>query len=251
MPHKKRRSISQQNQLATVRQNRYNKENIPPARQDIVKVPTRKLSAPSSAPHYMTYEKHFRNERRQTQRLTAKNAVLAVEIRQLRSELTRVRAAATRAANSAFRASEDANLRISNLISHAHHHQKQNDTLRKTMRALKARCARAPKILKRAIQKASARPHIIKLTRHGVFTPEARALARIVVQSGCSQAKVGRVIQSIGKLLGITIKTPMSRRTVGRTILEGGVAAKIQLGYEMSRTQSKSLSVLKKSVRSP
>jgi hypothetical protein len=113
------------------------------------------------------------------------------------------------------------------------------------LRALKAQCARAPQILKRAVHKASRRPNVIKLTKHGVFTPEARALARIIVRSGCSQAKVGGVIQSIGKLLGITIKTPMSRRTVGRAILEGGVAAKIQLGYEMSRTKSKYLFSMK------
>ncbi|KAF8221424.1 hypothetical protein L208DRAFT_1371956 [Tricholoma matsutake] len=110
------------------------------------------------------------------------------------------------------------------------------------LRALKAQCTRAPRILKRAVHKASRRPNVIKLTKHGVFTPEARALARIIVRSGCSQAKVGGVIQSIGKLLGITIKTPMSHQTVGRAILEGGVAAKIQLGYEMSRTKSLTIS---------
>ncbi|KAF8238173.1 hypothetical protein L208DRAFT_1355507 [Tricholoma matsutake] len=110
------------------------------------------------------------------------------------------------------------------------------------LHALKAQCTHAPQILKCAVHKASHRPNVIKLTKHGVFTPEARALAWIIVHSGCSQAKVGGVIQSIGKLLGITIKTPMSRRTVGRAILEGGVAAKIQLGYEMSRTKSLTIS---------
>jgi hypothetical protein len=171
--------------------------------------------------------------------------VLATGIRELRSELAKVRNLATQTKNSASRASEDAAFHISNLSSQVHHRQEQNDALRKTLRALKARCARAPRILKRVVHKASLCPNVIKLTKHGVFTPEARALARIMVRSGCSQAKVGGVIQSMGKLLGITIKTPMSRQTVGRAILEGGVAAKIQLGYEMSRTKSETLLIMK------
>jgi hypothetical protein len=78
----------------------------------------------------------------------------------------------------------------------------------------------------------------VKLTRRGVFTPEACALAHITVKSGCSQAKVGGLIQSIGKLLSITIKNPMSHWTVSRAILKGGIAAKMQLGYEMMHTPS-------------
>jgi hypothetical protein len=113
--------------------------------------------------------------------------------------------------------------------------------MQKILHALKAQCMHTPQILKCAVHKASHCPNVIKLTKHSMFTPEAWVLAWIIVWSGCSQAKVGVVIQSIEKLLDITIKTPMSHQTVGRAILEGGVAAKIQLGYEMSRTKSRLL----------
>jgi hypothetical protein len=96
-----------------------------------------------------------------------------MKIHELRSELTKVQNRAAQAANSASQASEDANFHISNLSSQVHHHQERNDALRKTLRALKAQCVRTPQILKCAVHKASRRPNVIKLTKHGVFTPEA------------------------------------------------------------------------------
>ena len=38
--------------------------------------------------------------------------------------------------------------------------------------------------------------------------------------------------------MGVEVKEKMSRRTAGRTVLEQGVAADIQLGYDMVMTDS-------------
>ncbi|RDB27700.1 hypothetical protein Hypma_003276 [Hypsizygus marmoreus] len=104
------------------------------------------------------------------------------------------------------------------------------------------RCSRTSYVRRKVLQKANCGPVIFRLTRKGVYTPEARALARILVKSGCAEAHVGMCIQRAGKLFGITIKKNMDRRTVHRAIIEGGIAAKIQLGYEMSQAKSLTIS---------
>ena len=60
-----------------------------------------------------------------------------------------------------------------------------------------------------------------------------------MVSTGTAEAKVGETLQEIGKSLGVDIPEKMSKRTIQRSILEVGVAADIQLGYEMAKTDSK------------
>ncbi|KAI5825463.1 hypothetical protein K523DRAFT_420000 [Schizophyllum commune Tattone D] len=75
----------------------------------------------------------------------------------------------------------------------------------------------------------------------GVFTPATRAIARKLVISGCAEHAVGGVIQELGRLVGIRRLSEiphMSARTVARIIAEGGIAARIQLGYEMMMNTS-------------
>ncbi|KAF9552336.1 hypothetical protein CPC08DRAFT_698685 [Agrocybe pediades] len=74
------------------------------------------------------------------------------------------------------------------------------------------------------------------LTHRGAYTQQARALARFMVSTGTAEAKVGHALQEIGNSLGIKIKQKMSKRTVKRAILEAGVAADVQLAYEMVQT---------------
>ncbi|THU77493.1 hypothetical protein K435DRAFT_738419, partial [Dendrothele bispora CBS 962.96] len=69
-----------------------------------------------------------------------------------------------------------------------------------------------------------------------------RAMARTLVKYGCARGKIGGIIRNVAALFGIEVKNEMSRRTVGRTVLEGWVAAQIQLGHELERTPSVTLS---------
>lgn len=121
------------------------------------------------------------------------------------------------------------------------------DLVRKTNRALKEQSRRAPERLKRAINKARSCPKLLQLTRRGTYTPAARALMQAVVSGGCPRNKVGPLIQKVSAFLGIKVKHAVDRRTVGRAILEGGIAAKMQLGYEMAAAESTSrrISVIK------
>ncbi len=72
------------------------------------------------------------------------------------------------------------------------------------------------------------------MIQKGVYTPQARALARDLVKAGISQKRVGEVIYLIAKYAGLSVKGVMSCRTVGRAITEGGAAAKLQLAYELN-----------------
>jgi len=93
---------------------------------------------------------------------------------------------------------------------------------------------------KRANDKAKMCPTLFKMTYKGVYTAQARSLAQMMVMTGTAEAKVGGALQEIGRILGIKIKRKMSKHTVQRTVLESGVAADIQLAYEMAKVESKS-----------
>ncbi|KAJ7573713.1 hypothetical protein C8J56DRAFT_804160, partial [Mycena floridula] len=70
----------------------------------------------------------------------------------------------------------------------------------------------------------------------GIYTEKFRALARLLVQNGCLANKVGLMIKAVSKSLGLRISLTMSSRTVHRAILEGGIAGKLQLAFEISHT---------------
>ncbi|KAK6964721.1 hypothetical protein R3P38DRAFT_2392896, partial [Favolaschia claudopus] len=65
------------------------------------------------------------------------------------------------------------------------------------------------------------------------YKVELRAIARVLVTSGCKEGKVGDLIQDIARVFGVDLDRAMSRRTVRRAVLEGLVASQVQLGVEM------------------
>ncbi|KAJ7588294.1 hypothetical protein C8J56DRAFT_785716, partial [Mycena floridula] len=69
----------------------------------------------------------------------------------------------------------------------------------------------------------------------GVFTSKAQALVHMPIKHGCLQAKVGVTIRDLGKLFGADFGPAMSHSTVQHIIMEGMVAAKVQLGFEIAR----------------
>ncbi|KAJ6451181.1 hypothetical protein C8R45DRAFT_1113723 [Mycena sanguinolenta] len=83
----------------------------------------------------------------------------------------------------------------------------------------------------------------------GTYTADARAMARALVRAGCSQEKVGEMIQYVGRMAGRSVHQRMSRRTVQRALIEGGVAARIQLAHEMSQADGVALSTDATTVR--
>jgi TolA-binding protein len=100
-------------------------------------------------------------------------------------------------------------------------------------------------VIKKAMQErarwSAARGYIFKLTHRGIYTKEARRLrvARYLSSVGTAEAKVGEAISAVGKVMGVEVDRVMDKRTVKRAVLESGVAAEIQLGYEMAKSDSK------------
>ena len=76
-----------------------------------------------------------------------------------------------------------------------------------------------------------------RLRQKGTYTPAFQALVRMLVKSGCSCNKVARATYAIARLFGVTIKYAISRRTVSRCVIEGGIGSEIQIGYEMANSK--------------
>lgn len=76
-------------------------------------------------------------------------------------------------------------------------------------------------------------PATFQMMRKGQYTPEARHLAWLLVSSGAAECRVGEAMQDIGSVLGVEIKQRVSARSVQRFVLEKGVAADIQIIYEI------------------
>ncbi|KAF7972903.1 hypothetical protein HWV62_16626 [Athelia sp. TMB] len=87
-------------------------------------------------------------------------------------------------------------------------------------------------------QEAALKSSTFNLCQNGVVRQEVRQMARALVKAGCGQNHVYAVIRQISAGIGITVTGKVSRRTVGRSILEGGVAAEVQLAHEIKHTES-------------
>ncbi|KAJ7451260.1 hypothetical protein B0H11DRAFT_1742871 [Mycena galericulata] len=71
-------------------------------------------------------------------------------------------------------------------------------------------------------------------TRNGLYTAEARKLARDLTFAGCAAGKIAFAIRCCAETFGIRILGPfMSRRTVGRALDEGGTYGQLQIAREI------------------
>jgi len=93
---------------------------------------------------------------------------------------------------------------------------------------------------KRMAEMRKACPATFWMMRKGRYTPEARRLARLLVSSGAAERKVGEAMQEIGSVLGVEIKEWVSTRSIQHFVLEKGVAADLQVIYEIIKSASKS-----------
>ncbi|KAF7336494.1 hypothetical protein MSAN_02304100 [Mycena sanguinolenta] len=88
------------------------------------------------------------------------------------------------------------------------------NTLRGQIKALMQRVRRSIRSLARRVDRARKQLSIRRVTNKGIYTVEARKLARIMVDSGCARGKVGPLMEQIGGVFGLHINRAMSRRTV-------------------------------------
>ncbi|KAJ7719825.1 hypothetical protein B0H16DRAFT_1794260 [Mycena metata] len=115
-------------------------------------------------------------------------------------------------------------------------------TLRKQVKVMKQRVRHTIRGLSRTVARAKEKWSVCRVTEKGIYTAHAQRLARIMADGGCARAKIGPMMERIAEVFGVHINRAMSRRTVGRAIEEGGVAARMQLIYELSKNKGVTIS---------
>jgi len=123
---------------------------------------------------------------------------------------------------------------LGNVLLHAKKELRQSQ---RDLHKLKSQKAEI-QILNQAYKKKCKDAKTYKAKCKGIYTPEIHSLALFLVEAGCSRDYVGEVIERVFNTAGISVKGTMSGRTVTRCIIEGGIAAQIQLGYEMALAPS-------------
>ncbi|KAJ7361700.1 hypothetical protein DFH08DRAFT_800934 [Mycena albidolilacea] len=101
----------------------------------------------------------------------------------------------------------------------------------------------------RIVEKKLKKKNKWSLIEKGKYTALAKLIARMLHKSGCTQGKVGSVISYITKHAGLEVEGDMSRCTVQCALIEGGVAARVQLWYEIANTDGVTLSSDATSIR--
>lgn len=241
MPGAKARTIRKLKKPSAARKASY--ANL---RKDIENIPPASSTPPQkAAPRKpQDYKHEYNNSQRKVRHLQTQRSKLKENIERHRianQEAQNVAARATRAAILANEQAAKLRVELNRQLLESQQVIRESkidtDILRKANRALKKRVDRAAGVLSRSIARAKQKPTIWHLTQKGMFSVQARKLVRAMADSGCARGKVGPLIVRIGDIFGIKIKKGMSRRTVSRVILEGGVAAKVQLSYEMSKNE--------------
>ena len=192
------------------------------------------------------------NERKRSRRLEKSKATQSVDLKRLKEENHRLQKEFEASQKAVKVLEEDAKIvidifqrRIVHLTKERREFQKQKVQLKRKSEQI----SRLKKSIRIRAQQGRQRPHKrvkFKLTMHGVYTRQARAMARYLASVGTAEKKIGETIKTIGEMIGVEVDRVMDSRTVGRAILESGVAAELQLAYEMAKSDSKHHSVPRK-----
>ncbi|KAJ7604097.1 hypothetical protein DFH06DRAFT_1349727 [Mycena polygramma] len=233
-PSRKPKKRSQAKKASEKANLTWNKENITaPAASSSSSTPRRVKPA-------RNYKVDYANSRRQVLHLQAAKQKLKTEVNNLteaqkglRDEREAADVRATFLAGQLASQQEDAAEGAARSEATHQSLRAAQDILRGKNRAMAKRLDRAAGVMARTVARIEKKPGVSKVTRSGIYTSQTRRLARTMVQSGCARGKVGPLMSEIASVFGVKISRKMSRRTVSRAILEGGVAASMQMTYEI------------------
>jgi hypothetical protein len=197
----------------------------------------------------MDYERRFRNSQWQLGRARASNSRVLEQLSAAQSEsavkLEQAAVTNNQLATIIESAEELAHLQATelsdtrDLLSQAETHTKG---LNKKINKLRMRSDRAAdskaKAVEKAVSQVSTATHTYNLKQKGAVTDEARSMVRDLVQLGVPVENVNNVVHVVSEPLGVTVCGDISKRTVSRAVLEGGIAAKIQIAHEAHNAKS-------------
>lgn len=225
---------------ACIRKGSANKENIPS-----ISTPPSGTSLPKkSLPGKKDYKLEYQNTQHKLRHAKTciskfQNAVTQYKAREAERQCS---------AALAMRQVAELNSTIKHLLSEgqmkASETKLASDLLRKKIKALQQQVKRRAGMISRSIARAK-KSQVGRVTERGIYTVHARKMARIMADAGCTRGKVGSLMEKVGEIFGVRINRCMSRRTVSRTIQEGGIAAQMQATFELGLNEgsSRSLSV--------
>ncbi|KAJ7662048.1 hypothetical protein DFH06DRAFT_987532 [Mycena polygramma] len=171
------------------------------------------------------YEKDCRNLTRKFSRAKDSKQELQRQVKDLETQLSGVESS-----SSAFVASlqrQLADLRAE-LACHKEAEtalQERHFQLSRKKNSLSKRVARFPDRLETGVAKLSTQ----SLKESGIISADIRACVRDIVGIGAPLEGVSKIIHAVAKGLNIKIKDDISTRSAGRIVLEGGVAAHLQI----------------------
>jgi len=184
------------------------------------------------------------NERRKNSRLQKVAAARKAELKKARADASRLRGAAAALEKEVKGVREDADEAIARLKGRIGRMEAAQRDLNQCRKILWKQCKRLTvaksTLQKRIMEKRKTQPATFKIMQRGQYTLQARSLARLLVSSGTAERKVGQALKEIGGILGIEVTKSISARSVQHFVLEEGVAADIQLVYEIIKSASKS-----------
>ncbi|KAF8193696.1 hypothetical protein BJ912DRAFT_1091697 [Pholiota molesta] len=121
--------------------------------------------------------------------------------------------------------------------------KKQNRALKmKVKRARGSRIKAVEKAKQKATKEWKRRERFHLKSDKGVVTDATRALIRDLVKIGLSVSHVSAAIKSVAHLLDVEVEGNVGIRSIGRIILEGGIASQMQIVEEVKHTRNVTIS---------
>lgn len=122
---------------------------------------------------------------------------------------------------------------------------KKIDTLERNKNALRMQATRAPakqaRAVNAAVEKTVLQEHsvncVIHLKEKGVIPDNVRAMVRDLVSGGISAQQLPQAIHTFAAHNNMSVEGSIDKRSVGRIMLEGGIASRIQVAEMMSQTK--------------
>ncbi|KAJ7659487.1 hypothetical protein B0H17DRAFT_1145303 [Mycena rosella] len=160
-----------------------------------------------------TYEKRCRNLTRKVSRATDRHTQVLQLVEDLREELLSTRKSSSQYTASLQRQLADltdelTQIKNNQLELHARHTQ---------LARRKKRCQRRSHLSSQSLKDG------------GIISPDIHACVRDLVAMGAPLEGVGKMIHAVAKGLNIHINNNISTRSAGRIVIEGGVAAQLQI----------------------
>lgn len=180
-----------------------------------------------------TYENRCRNLTRRVSRSVDRKKQLEQRVQDLQKELNATRKSTSTYSASLQRQLDAALAELDNRKQNEIKLHARNLVLTRKQGALSKKVARIPNRIQMGVAKLSS--HSLK--EGGVISTKIRACVRDLVAHGAPLEGIGKIIHSVAKGLDIKINDNISTRSAGRIVIEGGVAAQLQIVDAVKNTE--------------